>query len=363
MSRTTTATTSIAALQHNLSVIRRQAGGARVWAVVKADAYGHGLLAALRGFAGADGMALIEFDAAVRLREAGWQGPILLLEGAFSEADVRLAARWSLSLVVAGEHQLRWLQALEAGHGGPVEVWLKVNTGLNRLGVRPEEALTMAESIRRCPAARLVGVMTHFANSDVPQGADEALQRFEGVATALRRAGIEVMHSLANSAAVFSLPASHRHWVRPGIVLYGATPFDDRAARALGLQPAMTLSGSLIAIQTLAPGDSVGYGSRFTAEQPMRIGVVDCGYADGYPRIVGSGTPVLVDGVRTGTVGRVSMDMLTVDLGPVPQAVVGSPVQLWGDSIAVDEVAAAAGTVGYELLCAITPRVRRVALG
>ncbi len=363
MSRTITATTSIAALQHNLSVIRGRAAGARVWAVVKADGYGHGLLAAMRGLAGADGMALIEFDAAVRLREAGWQGPILLLEGAFSEADVRLAAQLSLSLVVAAEHQLRWLQALPAGSSRPVDVWLKVNTGLNRLGIRPDDALKAAEAIGQSPAARLVGVMTHFANSEVPQGADDALQRFDRVAAALREAGIDVVHSLANSAAVFCLPQSHRDWVRPGIVQYGATPFDERSGRSLGLQPAMTLAGSLIAIQTLAAGDSVGYGSRFTAEQAMRIGVVDCGYADGYPRLAGTGTPILVDGVRTRTVGRVSMDMLTVDLGPVPGAQVGSPVQLWGDQIAVDEVAASAGTIGYELLCAITPRVRRAVLG
>lgn len=351
MSRDITATTSIGALAHNLWQVRSLAPQSRIWAVVKANAYGHGLEAAMRAFAGADGLALLEFDGAAGLRAAGWTRPILMIEGAFAPKDVALASRLGLSLVVHNLEQARWL---EEHDGAPVPVFLKINTGLNRLGVPPEAARTLHQRLRRCRAVASVGLMTHFANADLPGGASAALACFDNAT-----AGLDGERSLANSAAVLTVAQSRRDWVRPGIVLYGASPFGDRTAASFGFRPAMRLTGSLIAVQQLRRGDAVGYGSSFTAGQPMRIGIVDCGYADGYPRLAPTGTPVAVCGVRTRTVGRVSMDMLAVDIDAIPGAQVGSPVQLWGDVVGVDEVAQAAGTIGYDLLCAVTARVRR----
>ncbi len=351
MSRTTTAVVSIGAMSHNLSQVRQRAPGARVWAVVKADAYGHGLLAALRGFADADGMALLEFDGAAALRDAGWRRPILMIEGAFDAADVLHAARLSLCLVVHCEDQLRWL---EEHRGAPIDVLLKINTGLNRLGVPAARAAAFHERLRRCGSVATLGIMTHFANADMPGGAAAPLRLFDEASR-----GLAGERSLANSAAVLTLPASHRDWVRPGIILYGATPFSDRSAASFDLRPVMAMTGSVIAVQELAPGDSVGYGSTFSAPGRMRIGIVDCGYADGYPRLAPTGTPIAVGGVRTGTVGRVSMDMTAVDLTGIPQAGVGTAVEMWGATVSVDEVAEQAGTIGYELLCAVTARVRR----
>ncbi len=352
MTRQTTATTFLGAMRHNLQRVRAAAGAARVWAVVKADAYGHGLGAVIEGFSGADGFALLEFEGAMRLRGSGWRKPILMIEGAFGPADLTLAALHDLTLVVHHRRQIGWL----AAHDGlPLAVVLKVNSGLNRLGVPADTAVECADRLRALPTVRSLGLMTHFANADVPGGAIDSIAAFDRAT-----AGIPGERSLANSAAVLTLPASHRDWVRPGIILYGATPFADRDAASLGLRAVMRLSGSLLAVRDLAVGDSVGYGSSFTAERRMRIGIVDCGYADGYPRLAGTGTPVAVDGIRTRTLGRVSMDMLAVDLTPIPAADVGSAVELWGDCVPVDEVAACAGTIGYELLCAVSARVRRV---
>jgi alanine racemase len=349
MTRPTAATVSVCALAHNLAIVRRRAPDARVWAVVKSHAYGHGLSAAIRGFAGADGLALLEFDNARRLRALGWRGPILMLEGPFGPADVAMAGELGLSIVVHHASQLDWLRAHQ---GKPVDVWLKLNTGMNRLGFPPEEAAPMHKALASLPSVGKVSLMTHFADADRPGGAAAQLERFE-------RATVDLpgSRSLANSAAVIDLPAAHRHWVRPGIMLYGASPFADRSAASLGLRAAMTLEAALIATQSLREGDPVGYGGTFVAPGPMRIGIVACGYADGYPRHAPTGTPVEVAGVRTRTVGRVSMDLLAIDLEPAPEADVGARVELWGERVSVDEVAACAGTVGYELLCAVAPRV------
>lgn len=348
-------------MRHNLEQVRRHAPKAHTWAVVKADAYGHGLLNAMQGFAEADGLALVEFEGAARLRAAGWDKPILMLEGAFDPDDVAQAGQQRLSI---GLHRKAHLDWLSAWHGSPIDVFLKVNTGLNRLGFRPEALPEVVRRLLTIPGARLAGCMTHFANADVEGGAVEATGRFDeamaSIVPLLPSSTAEgLMQCLANSAAVFSLPGTHRQGVRPGIALYGATPFTDRTAADLGLRPAMRLHGSLIAVQTLQPGESTGYGSLFRAEVPTRVGIVDCGYADGYPRIVPTGTPVAVEGMITRTLGRVSMDMMAVDLTPVPDARPGSAVELWGDRIPIDEVAARAGTIGYELMCALAPRVPR----
>jgi alanine racemase len=320
-----------------------------VWAVVKSHAYGHGLPAAVRAFGAADGLALLEFDNARRLRALGWRGPILMLEGPFDADDVRIAGELALSLVVHDATQLEWLR----GHAGPaVDVWLKLNTGMNRLGVPLDEAAAMHAALGSLAGVGTVSLMTHFAEADRPGGAAAQIERFERATRDLAGA-----RSLANSAALIDLPDTRRQWVRPGVMLYGASPFADRSAASLGLRAAMTLSSALIGVQSLRAGDTVGYGATFAAEAPMRIGIVACGYADGYPRHAPTGTPVDVAGVRTRTLGRVSMDMIAVDLGPVPEAAVGAPVELWGASVPVDEVAAHAGTIGYELLCAVAPRV------
>ena len=338
-------------MRHNLSVARSCAGPKPgVWAVVKANAYGHGLLNAVRGFEHADGLALIEFEMAAQLRAAGWSRPILMLEGPFDRFDVEQAVAQGLMLTVHDAAQIDWIARLSPP--ARLDVYLKVNSGMNRLGFVGPAVRRARERLAALPAVGAIGLMTHFADADLPGGADAALARFEATC-----AGMPGARSLANSAALIDLPATRGDLVRPGVMLYGGSPFAQRSAASLGLAAAMTLESKLIAVQRLQAGDTVGYGSIFRSERPMRIGVVACGYADGYPRHAPNGTPVLVDGVRTRTVGRVAMDMLMVDLTPVPAAGVGAPVELWGDGIPIDEVAAAAGTIGYELMCALAPRV------
>jgi alanine racemase len=235
---------------------------------------------------------------------------------------------------------------------GTLDVWLKVNSGMNRLGFTPQQVAQAVEQLRRHRAVREITLMTHFANADEPRGIAGPLALFNDVAAPYR-----MPRSLANSAALLRYPEAHGDWVRPGIMLYGASPFAEMSAQRLGLKPAMTLSSRIIATQDLRAGDEVGYGSLFRAEHAMRIGIVACGYADGYPRHAPNGTPILVDGKRTQTLGRVSMDMLYVDLSKLPQAGIGSTVVLWGEGMPIEEVARAAGTVSYELMCALTARV------
>jgi alanine racemase len=223
---------------------------------------------------------------------------------------------------------------------------------MNRLGFPAENLRGVLDRLRNCPNAGAIALMTHFADADGKRGVRWQLERFEAATT-----GIDLPRTLANSAALLRYPDTHNDWVRPGIMLYGCSPFPDESAEALGLKPAMTLMSELIAVKELRPGDSVGYGCTFTADAPMRVGIVACGYADGYPRHAPTGTPILVAGKRTRTVGRVAMDMLFADLSGISSAEVGSAVTLWGEGLSADEVAASAGTVSYELLCALTPRV------
>jgi alanine racemase len=350
MSRPIQASVSFPALRRNYLTAKRAARGARVLAVVKADAYGHGLARVGRALAQADGFATLELEGAIGLRERHADVPILLLEGFFEAAELRLIEASNLSTVVHCEDQLRLLEAERPRR--PLHVWLKVNTGMNRLGFAPAAVRPVLQRLKSSATAASITLMTHFATADGPAGV-AAQQRIFEEATQ----GLPLPRSLANSAAIFAHPETHADLARLGIGLYGATPFADRTARSLGLEPAMTLSSRLIAVQEVRTGEAVGYGGEFRAERAMRVGVVACGYADGYPRHAPSGTPILVEGARTRTAGRVSMDMITVDLGPVPDAAVGSPVVLWGEGMPVDEVAMAAGTVGYELLCALAPRV------
>lgn len=353
MARPIRAEISLEAFRHNYAVAKRHASRSSVLAVVKANGYGHGISRVARALDAADGFATLELDGAVALREAGFAREILLMEGFFAPDELPVIARARLATAVHSDEQLRMLEAVSPDVR--VDVYLKVNTGMNRLGFAPSAARPALERLRSTGRARSITLMTHFANADGPEGIDEAMRRFDSAV-----GGIDLPRSLANSAAILAHPGSHGQTVREGIALYGATPFADRSAESLGLRPAMTLRSSLIAVQSLAAGESVGYGSTFRAERPMRIGVVACGYADGYPRHARNGMPVLVDGVRVPMAGRVSMDMLTVDLTAVPGARVGSQVVLWGEGLPIDEVAAHAGTVGYELMCAVAPRVPMV---
>lgn len=350
MTRPLVAQIDLAALKANVTRVRQYAPAAKVLAVVKANAYGHGLERVLPALDDADGLALLELDAALRLRGCGYARPLVLLEGCFDARELAEVAGAGIEIVVHSPWQTAMLR--EAKLSRRVGVHVKINTGMNRLGFAPADARGACDALAALPAVDVRTIMTHFASADEERGLDAPLARF---AEACR--GSRLPRSLANSAGVVRYAEVGGDCVRPGIMLYGATPFADRSAASLGLVPVMTLRTRLIGVQSLAAGESVGYGGMFTTHEPARIGIVACGYADGYPRHAPSGTPVLVAGRRAVTAGRVSMDMLAVDLTGIPDADVGSDVVLWGEGLPVDEVAAAAGTVGYELLCAVAPRV------
>jgi alanine racemase len=350
MARPIVAEVDLAAIAANLAAVRRYAPATEVLAVVKANAYGHGLQRVLPALVDADGLALIELDAALALRSAGYTRPILLLEGFFDATELETIARHRLQVVVHDGEQVRMLE--RAALPAPIDVYVKANTGMNRLGFVPADIVAVSERLAQMPSVANIRLMMHFARADEDDGIAGSLGEFERAC-----ASLPYVRSLANSAGVVRYGEIGGHGVRPGIMLYGATPFASRSAASLGLVPAMTLRSKLVGVQTLAAGDAVGYGASFRAPRAMRIGVVACGYADGYPRLAPAGTPMLVCGRRVPMAGRVSMDLVTVDLSDVPQAGVGSDVVLWGNGLPVDEVAAMASTVGYELLCAVAPRV------
>lgn len=359
MPRPIQATIHTETLRNNLACVRAAAPDARVWGVVKANAYGHGIERVFEGLRGADGFALLDLDEAQRIRDLGWRGPVLLLEGVFEPRDLELCSRLGLWHTVHCDEQIDML-ATHKTHQ-PHRVFLKMNSGMNRLGFAPQRFRTAWTRLNALPQVDEISLMTHFSDADGPRGIAHQVAAF---AEATRDLPGE--RSLGNSAATLRHAQAadvRADWVRPGIAIYGSAPdFPERTAQQWGLQGVMTLASKLIATQDLQPGDTVGYGSSFTAEVPMRIGIVACGYADGYPRHCTTGTPVLVNGVRTRMVGRVSMDMLTVDLTGVPDAGFGSEVTLWGNAssgavLSIDEIAQAAGTVGYELMCALAPRV------
>ncbi|MEO7242671.1 MAG: alanine racemase [Variovorax sp.] len=367
MPRPILATVHTPALRHNLARARRAGGDARVWAVVKANAYGHGIERAYEGLRGADGFALLDLAEAERLRDLGWRGPVLLLEGVFGARDLELCSRLDLWHTVHCDEQIDMLAAHKTQ--SPQRVFLKMNSGMNRLGFAPARLRSAWTRLSGLPQVGEITLTTHFSDADGERGIAAAMAVFE-------RATVDLPgeRSLANSAALLRHARGSddtqgatvaADWVRPGIALYGSAPdFPAHDAVHWQLQPAMTLSTRLIATQSLAAGDAVGYGSSFVADAPMRIGVAAVGYADGYPRHAPTGTPVLVEGVRTRIVGRVSMDMVALDLSPLALRDVGfgSEVTLWGRAgsgalLSIDEVAHAAGTVGYELMCAVAQRV------
>lgn len=351
MPRPICASISLSALSNNLEVVRRHAPHSKIWSVVKANAYGHGIARIWQSLASTDGFALLDFNEAILLREAGWKGPILLLEGFFSPDDLPLIDQYKLTTAVHSEWQLAALA--QARLSAPVDVYLKINSGMNRLGFAPQQVSNVWQRLRALPQVAQITLMSHFANADSEKGVGQQMQVINQAAE-----GITGPRCLANSAASLWHPHTHYDWVRPGIVLYGASPSGQVVDIAeTGLRPVMTLRTELIAIQSLSAGDSVGYSGRYCASGEVRIGVVACGYADGYPRHAPTGTPMWIDGVRCPTLGTVSMDMVMVDLTDCPQANIGTQVELWGENLPIDDVASAAGTLGYELMSALAPRV------
>ncbi len=355
-----------AALRHNLERCRAAAPNAKLWAVVKANAYGHGIERAFEGLRAADGFALLDLNEAQRVRALGWRGPILLLEGCFEPRDLELCSRLGLWHTIHCSEQIDWLAAHKTHE--PHRVFLKMNSGMNRLGFKPQSYRSAWTRLNALTQVEEITLMTHFSDADAKRFGQDGIAHQVAAFNAATQ-DLPGERSLSNSAASLRYNADdlRTDWIRPGIAQYGSsTDFPEHDAAHWDLLPAMTLQAQIIACQDLAAGDSVGYGSAYVAEHAMRIGVVACGYADGYPRIAqgsnAQGTPVLIDGIRSRTVGRVSMDMITVDLSGLPQAGVGSMVTLWGRAangvvLPIDEVAIQAQTVGYELMCALAQRV------
>ena len=351
MPRPIRATISRAALAHNLTVAKRHAGRAKVWAVTKANAYGHGIERAARAFEAADGFAVLDFAEAERLRHAGVKKPVLMLEGFFEPADIELLSRHSLTPVIHSAEQVKMLAGARLADG--LDLYLKVNSGMNRLGFAEAGLGAAYKALRKHPKVRQITFMTHFADADGASGVAGQLASFE----ALTQPFDLQARCIANSAALIRFPEARADWVRPGIMLYGGSPFADLSAEELGLKPAMTLTSQIIGIQKLERGERIGYGFAYEATGPMTVAIVACGYADGYPRHAPTGTPVLVNGKRARLVGRVSMDMISVDVSDLTDARIGIPVTLWGEGLPADEVGAAAGTLSYELFTKLTARV------
>ncbi|MEO0347321.1 MAG: alanine racemase [Pseudomonadota bacterium] len=350
-------------LRHNLSVVRAARSGARVMAMVKANAYGHGLVEVARALSDADSLAVARPEEAETLRAAGVDTDIVLLEGVFDAPGMVTADALGCELVVHTREQIALLAAHRAD--ARFTVWLKVDTGMNRLGF-PMAALDDAErTLRALPQVAELRLMSHYASADAEDGTQLAAQR-ERLESRLAR--FEGAVSLANSPAALRAealgddapPASD--WIRPGVALYGISPFGGVAAESLGLKPVMDFETRLIAVRDLVAGDRVGYGGRYTATGPMRIGIAAAGYGDGYPRRMPDGTPVLVDGQAARIAGRVSMDMLAIDVTHVPDARVGSTVRLWGADLSAETIAQACDTIAYELVTRVSERVTRVYL-
>ena len=347
------ATVDTVALHYNLRRIRELSGGAKVLAVIKANAYGHGLVPVAKSLVDADALAVARMEEAVALRAAGVGQRLVLLEGVFNKPQLELAAANACDLVVHSHEQLQLLESFD--RQSSFTVWLKLDTGMNRLGFRPEEFAEVLGRLRKLHAVRSALVlMTHLAGADEPsgQGTRAQLELFERTTR-----GVQAERSIANSAGLLAWPESRAQWVRPGLALFGVSPLPGKTGEELGLKPVMHLGTELIAIRKVAAGESVGYGSAWRANRDSSIGVAAIGYGDGYSRHLGNGTPVLLSGKRVALVGRVSMDMITVDLTDHPQARVGDSLTLWGKGLPVEEIAQLAGTIPYEMLCGVTQRV------
>lgn len=343
----------LSALRHNLQQVRRAAPGCRIMAAIKANGYGHGLVRVARSLGDSDGFGVACINEALKLREAGITTPITLLEGFFHSDELPLIEQHRLEVVLHHPQQIQ--QLLQSPLKGPLRVWLKVDTGMHRLGIAPEQAAELWRQLQQQSTLEPIGQMTHLADADETARPEtpEQLSLFSAATGAL---GGE--KSIANSAGILGWPQSHADVVRPGIMLYGVSPFVGGRAEEQGLRPVMTFSSALIAVNRMKKGDAIGYGGTWRCPEDMPVGVVAVGYGDGYPRHAAHGTPVLLNGRRVPLAGRVSMDMITVDLRSQPEARIGDPVILWGHGLPAEEVAECSGTIAYELFCGVTPRVR-----
>lgn len=367
MSRGTVAEIDLSALQHNFSVVEKlitrekitsNSSPRQILAVVKSNAYGHGAEQVVHSLPTADGFGVAFIEEALPLRKLTQQ-PLLLLEGVFTVAELALAAQQKLDVVIHSLWQAEMLES--ASLKSPINIWLKVNTGMNRLGLSATDILELYQRLKAHKQIRRIRLMSHFACADVPQNSFNQcqLQQFKQISQSLNE---PIETSMANSAALITQADALLDWVRPGIMLYGGSPVQNQTAEQLNLRPVMTLRSRIIATQLVKAGESVGYGQQWVAARDSEIGIVAVGYGDGYPRVLPSGTAVLVDGQRASLIGRVSMDMIAVDLGAVRGAKVGSGVTLWGKGLPADEIAAAAKTISYELFCQLSSRVERVVL-
>ena len=342
-----------AALRHNLGRVRATAPGCRVLAVIKANAYGHGIVPAAVALAGADGFAVARLEEGIALREAGLAHRILLLEGVFGAEQLRLAVHHDFDIMIHQTEQLALLEAADSGRS--FRAWFKVDTGMNRLGFKPAQVPRALERLRGCASvAAPPTLVTHLADADDPDPA-RTLEQLREFASLLGAQPGE--RSIANSAGLIACEQARTGWVRPGLMLYGVSPFPSGQGEDLGLVPAMTLVTQVIAVKDIEPGERVGYGGTWQAARRTRLAIAACGYGDGYPRSTASGTPVRVGGQRAGIVGRVSMDMIAIDVTDLAPVSVGDEVVLWGPGLPVEDVARAAGTIPYELICGVSQRV------
>jgi alanine racemase len=354
MTRPLVAGIDLSALRHNFQKVRQAASASRVMAVVKANAYGHGLDRVASALVDADGFGVASLEEAAQLRQAGIQQAVTLLEGLFEAEELAEIPRLRLDMVVHHESQIGLLE--RARLVTPVRVWLKVDSGMHRLGILPDDVASAYRRLLNCGSVGKVDLLSHLAYADDRRSGytERQLDLFQNAAR-----GLDCECSLANSGAILGWPDTHLDWVRPGLMLYGISPFIGSTAQDEGLQPVMTLGSRLIAVNRYRRQDAVGYGGAWVCPEDMDVGVVAVGYGDGYPRHAANGTPVLVNGVRAGVIGRVSMDMVTIDLRGHPDARVGDPVVLWGNGLPVEEVAQYAGTIAYELVCSVAPRSLR----
>jgi len=353
VSRLIRAVIDTSALRSNLKTIRDRAPGSRVMAVVKANAYGHGLVPTALALADADAFAVARLEEGLALRAAGVTQPIVLLEGVFASEQLLEAARHGFDLVVHDPLQIELLEKFSGVHR--FVLWLKVDTGMNRLGFRPSEFPAALERLQKLqPAPLELRLVTHLARADEPDSpmTDEQVARFGAVTDKL-----DLENSIANSAGIFRTQLVHCDWVRPGLALYGVSPFADQVGTDLNLHPVMTLESTVIATRVVSRGETVGYGGVWKAGRESTVAIAAAGYGDGLPRGLPSGTPVLIDGQRAPVVGRVSMDMIAVDISDLPPVRVGATVTLWGADLPVEEIARRAGTIPYELLCGVSQRV------
>lgn len=353
MNRLIRAVVDTAALRSNLAAVRRSAPQSKVMAVVKANAYGHGLVPTALALPNADAFAVARLEEGVTLRSAGVRTPVILLEGVFDAEQLAEAAAQNFELVIHNPDQLALLADWRGTHRFPV--WLKVDTGMNRLGFRPEEFRLAYDALSAKDAAvSRIRLLTHLANAD---DVDDETTRSQIDLFEHTTAGLNCERSIANSAGVVGWPSSHGQWVRPGLLLYGVSPMKDGTAVDHGLKPAMTLYSTVIAVKRVLPGERVGYGGHWTAKRPTQVAIVAVGYGDGYPRHMANGTPVLINGKQAGIAGRVSMDMIAVDITDLPPVSCGDPVILWGAGLPAETIAPHAGTIPYELLCGVSQRV------